>query len=389
MSAVDFKMLCDLMPKKNRREGQGCGGMQNIDIQIEALHEFVNERDWIEIVTSPAELRSTVSRGKLGVVISIEVSDLFEGCLVNCTWREQLNKYYDLGVRSIQLVHQTNNQFGGSAFHHWMFKLYQLMDIKYNLTMDDHGRNTLGLTDLGKEVMQAMIDMKMFVDLAHLSERAVEDTFDIVFRNRYYPVIVSHGFLRSMGYPDKQKETKTTPDWALRALRRTCGMFGIRTDYFEVQTYDKSGVPNDCDGSSKSFAQSYQYASLGLNISLALGTDFNGFIQQTRPRFGNKKETCAAKGDNAIRDQQQALQTDRLGTDFDTRGLGHIGLVPDLLQELRNFKVDTSNIDNSAENFAQLWERMYNDEIRFECGQYGFNPIDPTSTSPSGRYTAR
>jgi microsomal dipeptidase-like Zn-dependent dipeptidase len=173
MSAVDFHMLCDLMPESNRRPGQSCGGMRNIDLQLQMAWEFVKERDWVSIVTSPEELRNIVSEGKLAMILAIEVSDLFglEHCTSNCTWIDKLDHYYNLGVRSIQVVHELDNMFGGAALHHWMFQLFEFIDKKYPFRTDSQGRNLLGLTDEGRKLVQEFINRKMFVDIAHLSER--------------------------------------------------------------------------------------------------------------------------------------------------------------------------------------------------------------------------
>eukprot|EP01130_Rhizamoeba_saxonica_P000383 TRINITY_DN1034_c0_g1_i1.p1 TRINITY_DN1034_c0_g1~~TRINITY_DN1034_c0_g1_i1.p1 ORF type:complete len:515 (-),score=107.21 TRINITY_DN1034_c0_g1_i1:15-1559(-) len=389
MSAVDFHMLCKIMPVANRRKGQGCGGMQNIDLQINAAWEFVEERDWVDIATSPQELRDIVGKGKLAVVLAIEISDLFsiEGCKANCTWEQQLDKYYDWGVRSIQIVHELNNQFGGAALHHWMFKFFQLIDQKYPFKTDSKGRNMVGLTSTGKKLIQAFIDRGMFVDIAHLSERGVESVYEISKNNSYYPIMISHALLRSLCLPDKQKETKTTPDWIIKVVRETGGIIGLRTHHIAFQTYKGSGVKNDCDGSSKTFAQAYQYGVLGVNASITFGSDLNGFIQQMRPRFGNTRETCGSSGKKSIRTDQQKkqLNSTRLGTPFDYTGLGHIGLLPDIISELREvLNVDTSRIESSTEIFAKMWERMYDNYRTGPLSLSGFNPLQKDSVSPNG-----
>jgi hypothetical protein len=215
----------------------------------------------------------------------------------------------------------------------------------------------------------------------------VETAFQISQANNYYPLLLSHALLRSLCLPDKQKETKTTPDWIIKAIRLTGGMIGLRTSSIPLQTYAKSGVPNDCDGSSKTFAQAYQYGVLGVNVSVTFGSDLNGFIQQIRPRFGNSEETCGASGDDTTRAKQQGLQMNntKLGTIFDHAGFGHIGLLPDVVRELRDIlHVNTYPLEYAAETFVQLWERMYDANRRGPLSLQGFHPLDPSSTSPNG-----
>ena len=78
---------------------------------------------------------------------------------------------------------------------------------------------------------------------------------------------------------------------------------------------------------------------------MAFGADFNGFIQQTRPRFGANGACSAgfqAEAD-AQADQQRALRAGAAGhATFDEQGLAHVGLLPDLVKDLKQLGVNTS-----------------------------------------------
>lgn len=130
-------------------------------------------------------------------------------------WAERLNYYYDhYHVRSIQLGHQLDNRFTGVAPHHFIFKLFQFIDNINNgdtnlgFDLDSEGKNKKGLTSEGKELIRAMMDKKMIIDIAHMSERAVLDLYDISAEYDYYPFILSHGHLRSIMLDKKQKQEK-------------------------------------------------------------------------------------------------------------------------------------------------------------------------------------
>ncbi|HNW28219.1 MAG TPA: membrane dipeptidase [Spirochaetota bacterium] len=362
MSAVDFNQLCNCMPKKNMKPGLKCDEMSSVDVQLQAAMDFAAGRDWVKIARSPEEARSIINSGKLAMILAIEVTSLFN----NDDWHERLDYYYRrYHVRSIQFAHQLDNRFTGVAPHHFIFKLFKILedigegDPTPGFTLDASGRNRLGMTDEGKELARAMMEKHMIIDISHMSERAVCDLYEIAKEMDYYPLVLSHGHLRSIMTDKKQKEEKTTPDYIIRMIRETGGMIGLRTGSEQVKTYGASGVPNNCDGSTKSFAQAYQYGTLGLKVDIAFASDFNGFIQQLRPRFGGQYETCGASGNTTTVNRQRKLQTGRVGTPLDYQGFGHIGLEGDIIRELNNFGVDTTNLENSAEAFIRVWERCY------------------------------
>lgn len=370
MSAVDFEYLTDCMPDKNKKPGLTDNEMDSVDVQLQAAHDFAAERNWVEIAESPEHARQIIHDGKLAMILAIEVSSLFG----EDDWEEKLDYYYyHFKVRTMQIGHQLNNRFTGVGPHHYIFKFFQILDDYNNdvsspgFDFDEDGKNVLGLTDEGKALVKGMMDKNMFIDIAHLSERAVNDVYSIAVENNYYPMILSHGHLRSIMLDEKQEEEKTTPDYVIKMIRETGGMIGLRTGPEEVKTYAHSGVVNDCHGSTKSFAQAYQYGVKGLKVNIAFASDMNGFIQQLRPRFGSSKETLSENGENPAT---------MINTPLDYQGFGHIGLEGDIITDLKMLGVDTSGLENSAETFIRVWERCY-DTDRTE-------PLDTSDFDTSG-----
>ena len=361
VSAVNFSPLCLLMPKANRK--YSCNDMVSVDLQISKLHEFINASDWMELALSPEHARKIIESGKLAILLSIEVSDLFEGM----DWRKALDYYYSKGVRTFQIVHQLNNRFAGAAVHNEIFQLFQFFQkaknydrkkLEFKLSPD--GKNTLGLTNEGKELIKAMVAKNMLIDLAHLSEEGIHDTENIL--KKYapdYPVYISHGHFREIMEGKFAHYEKSSPQWVLDIIRNHHGIFGLRTGAEATKSYGKA--LNDCDGSTKSFAQTYEFGK-SRGVQIAFGSDLNGFIQQIRPRFGNKRETCGASGKKEKRNHQQIMQTEPLGRTFDQSGFGQIGQLGDIIDELKNFGVDTAPLENSSETFITMWERVFKKE---------------------------
>jgi microsomal dipeptidase-like Zn-dependent dipeptidase len=367
VSLVSNGFLCNALPYQNLK--RPCDEMTDIEVQLQMARDFDARTDWVEIALSPAHARQIISSGRLAMVLSIETSKLFG----TRDWRTELDRFYNLGVRSLQPVHQLDNRFAGAAPHNAIFQAAQFLDNchidtdcgvttnSFTLGFDVNSacRNVKGLTAEGRALIQAMMSKGMLLDIAHMSERSVQDTFALAQANTYYPLMISHGHFREVMNPKVAEQEKSTPAWVVRYLRQTGGIFGLRTAHDEVRKYTKTPVANNCHGSTRSLAQAYEFGRQGLKVPMAFGADFNGFIQQTRPRFGpNGACSASFQAEADLQSYQQTLSgPGRLGTDFDEYGLAHIGLLPDLLRDLKNLGVNTSGLENSAETFIRMWER--------------------------------
>lgn len=380
VSLVNFEPLCELMPENNRKT-HDCSDMGTVHRQIDAVERFEKGHPWFKVVRTPLEAREAVRSNKLAVVLSIEVSRIFG----DGDWKTEFEKVYARGVRTLQLAHQLNSRFAGAAIHHPVFRVIAwLQDFsergrwweiftpkKFGFQMERESgsetkRNRSGLTSEGKELVSLMMRRGMPIDLAHLSEQTVRE-IEPLTRNyaglapmplpEPYPVYVSHGHFR--GAMDDGRFSiweKSSPPWVLTFIKESGGMFGLRTGPEKTRSFPDSPAPNDCQGSTKSFAQTLQYGeSFGLKIGF--GTDLNGFIQQLRPRFGNPLETCGAEPGVRERKIQQILQTQPLHERFDQSGFGDISQLKDVVQELKNFEVRPKTLHRSAEEYIQMWER--------------------------------
>jgi microsomal dipeptidase-like Zn-dependent dipeptidase len=367
VSLVSNGFLCRALPYQNIQ--RPCDEMADVELQLQMARDFDARTDWAEIALSPAHARQIIGSGKLAIVLSIEVSKLFG----DKDWRSELNRFYSLGVRSLQPVHQLDNRFGGAALHNVVFQAAQFMEnchIDYDcdttgggftlgFDVDASCLNTKGLTAEGRALVQEMMARGMLIDMAHMSERAVHDTFAVAQANSYYPLYISHGHFREVMNPKLAANEKTTPASVVRYLRQTGGIFGLRTAHDETRAYTRTTIANNCQGSSRSFAQAYEFGRQGLKVPMAFGADLNGFIQQTRPRFGVNGACSAgfqAEADDQGK-QQRVSGPARLGTDFDIYGLAHVGLLPDLLRDLKQLGANTTGLENSTESFLRTWER--------------------------------
>ncbi|MCA9708173.1 MAG: membrane dipeptidase [Myxococcales bacterium] len=363
-SAVSNDWLCRALPDANLDRPQ-CDEMDDVRVQLQMAHECVARIAWAEMPLSSGEARRIASEGRLAIVLSVQVSHPFG----DDPWPDQLDELYEQGVRTMQLVHQVDNRFAGAAPHNAIFHVAQFTetchvdtdcglttaDLTLGFDVDASCRNVQGLTAEGEALAQELMSRGMLVDAAHMSEASVADLHALSAANDYYPFYVSHGHMRDILMPQQQAHEKTSPVAVVEMVRQTGGIFGLRTGAEAMHDYPASGVDNDCHGSVRSFAQHYAYASQGLRVPVALATDFNGFIQQLRPRFG-PHSACGA-GFPAEGVCQSHAQGRPTATDFDALGLAHQGLLGPMLDDLAAVGADTSALWGSAEAFVQVWER--------------------------------
>jgi len=222
--------------------------------------------------------------------------------------------------------------------------------------------------------------------------------------DRAYPLMVSHAHFRALAIQDRGKTTHTPflpqeyeiSERQLEILRRIGGIIGpfVTEDPVDPPPGLTAPFANDCAMSSKSFGYSYRYALQKMDRKgVGIATDIT-FISGTSPRFGNnacwayhfakdpKKEKALSPGQ--YRDDQQVggivyadrskrgdvrygantpLRPYKMGArtyDFNLDGFANYGMMPDLLQDLKNLGLDAADFQalfSSADGYLQSWEK--------------------------------
>jgi membrane dipeptidase len=172
---------------------------------------------------------SQVTAGLLG----IEGAHALDGNLDN------IDVLFDAGVRMMAPTHFFDNDIGGSA----------------------HGVEKGGLTDKGKEMIRRMEAKHMIVDVAHASEKTIDDVLAIATR----PVLDSHTGVR--GTCDNQRNLS---DEQLKGIARTGGVIGV--GYWETAV---------CGTDAKAIAKAIRYAANLVGVDhVGLGSDFDGAVTE-------------------------------------------------------------------------------------------------------------
>jgi microsomal dipeptidase-like Zn-dependent dipeptidase len=299
-------------------------------------------------------------------------SNLAGQILTNFHSLEELNDFHALlGIMGGISGPQCEPRGGGSPIH-----CGRCLDAKNPIACE----NVLGLTPLGRWFIGELMNRHMLIDVAHMSERGIREAVAMAREHQPapYPVYVSHGNPRSAlvaGAFKGPHMEKPSSDEILELIAATGGMFGQRTG---ADAMISSGI-NDCQGSSKAFAEALKYLvdfsetnSDPLPIAFAL--DMNGMTHQAVPRFVDstdarterRSDRAACLGNDIAQGIQQRPVSDHPATpftdetDLNRKGLGHIGLLGAFVDDLENVGLDQKYLDaldSSAESFLQMWER--------------------------------
>jgi membrane dipeptidase len=160
--------------------------------QIDRLAEFCRRSEGQARLTVTGQaLEENLAQGRLSAVLGIEGAHAIEGK------PERVAELHQRGVRFMGLTHLSNNDAGGSSF--------PLMGNR-------------PLSPLGHSVLEEMVRVGMSVDVAHASERTLED----ILAHPTARVFSSHTGVRGAG-----GGWRNLSDEALRRIADRGGVVGI------------------------------------------------------------------------------------------------------------------------------------------------------------------
>jgi microsomal dipeptidase-like Zn-dependent dipeptidase len=369
----------------------GCTDHENVTRQLEALHRIEREHPWYRIAMHPWHARQIIEDGDLAVVVSMETDKPLSvaGGSKDGNWERQLDLYRTGGLSTLQVVHESNSIFCGAAPHrdmmqwlqriHWPIPaLAELVDgdgSSNPFRLDNSGKNTLGITPRGSQLIDAMRKRNLPIDLAHGSERCRRDIMKQVGPD--YALYDSHTkFEALLPPPVKAREKEfTLSDAMAQSYARHQVLIGLRTGSVDAEDAPnvsaQERTPNDCPGSARSFAQHVTYARK-FKLALAYGSDFNTGVAQLGPRFG--ADRCYAADSSLEEPARRPVSGSEgkpptrahdlvpiAGTTYYDDGLSTIGWLPELTVDLvLNLKTPNAEaLRRSAEAFLDMWERAY------------------------------
>ncbi len=419
--ATTNEVICDFMVggefQKVRYSCNDMIGVDRILDETRAMERYIDAqaggpgKGFFRIVETPKQARDVIRAGKLAVVLGIETSNLFDCFSVpregmpTCDEqhvRERLDAYHARGVRVMFPVHKYDNAFsagdGQRSFielgnfinsgHNSNFVLdcpadisavFDRGDVAYaglNEPRDvfmsppahdmsgfrdapvstlaphlprlsagalegDYCQNA-GLTPLGETLLRELMRRGMVIEIDHLPQHSLARAFELL-EEHDYPAAGTHGSnqngrLYALGGISKVNLGRC------RDPQRKGSMLDALLA--RVATMEQAGA----------------YPAEGF------GFDLNGFAGAPGPRFG-ERSGCTAPQDEPITYPFTSYAGDVTFTrpvvgvrelDFNTEGLVHIGMLPELLQDARGDAASDADLEplfRSAEGYLRMWER--------------------------------
>lgn len=195
------------------------GGIFNLFYMsyTEMEEELGIKKEEIDIIENLKEVNSLISNYDLvpkdiKYIYGIEGLDYLEKI-------EDVDKIYDLGVRSVNIVWNNDNKFGGGA----------------------KGDETRELTDLGIELVKKLVDKKMAIDLSHTNEKTfygiIELCNELKNEGKDPIVFASHSNVKEIC--NHGRNLSDNQIIKIKELNGVVGVVGVKLFCIQEEKFDK------------------------------------------------------------------------------------------------------------------------------------------------------
>lgn len=339
---------------------------QSILDQKDHVDHFIAENsDKFALAKSPKEVRSLVhNTDKTIFIYSIESAkkliDTFEDAQF---WAKQ-------GIAFITPIHLVDCEYGGAGTAPRM--ITRLINLK-GVFRQAFASKKRGLTEHGKRVILWIHQAGMLTDLTHMSDLSRHDALDVMEKHGISP-LATHDHFKPFFNAPRSIDTNDV----LR-IYKLGGFMSLACNGFSLQphkpypAYQKliDEYPGYENGTIDTYHLVYrtlnEFVARNINtilgpektdifenldeddkvmLSVGMQSDFNGWVNHTKPKFGSKK-TIANAGNKTL-------------TTFDMKGLAHPGLIGQQFKALENKGANLDPILRASERFLQIWEKTQN-----------------------------
>ncbi|CAI3358449.1 dipeptidase [Enterococcus cecorum] len=215
-----------------------------------ALHmyqRFIKELEknaaTIGLIKTQADYNENKANKQISALLTLEEGGILEGKI------ENLEEFYQLGVRLITLTWNYPNEIGTPNILYWDKEKHILAE------------NQTGLTKFGFECIQRMSELHMIIDLSHASDQVAKDILDSSAQG----IVASHSNARKL-----TPHPRNLSDELIRKIADKNGLIGI--NFFDQ--FLKLNQPTDLPTAISEHLW-YMYQLVGED-HLCFGSDFDG-----------------------------------------------------------------------------------------------------------------
>lgn len=220
-----------------------------------ALHmyqRFIKELEknaaTIGLIKTQADYNENKANKQISALLTLEEGGILEGKI------ENLEEFYQLGVRLITLTWNYPNEIGTPNILYW--------DKEKQILAD----NQTGLTKFGFECIQRMSELHMIIDLSHASDQVAKD----ILASSAQGIVASHSNARKL-----TPHPRNLSDELIQKIADKNGLIGI--NFFDQ--FLKLKQPTNLPTAISEHLW-YMYQLVGED-SLCFGSDFDGIPMQT------------------------------------------------------------------------------------------------------------
>ena len=326
--------------------------------QMKYVEAFVQQHpDKFAIARSPQEVRDLVTQTKKTIILySLEGGKSLVGS------EEDAYFWASKGVAFITLIHLVDSELGGAAIRPGF--IFKIINLKGAL----RSKKKRGLTDLGRNAIQWLANAGIMTDISHMSDSTRKEALDLMIEKGIPPISTHDAFK-----PIQNMERAISEADVIR-IYQGHGFMSLPLSGISLKPYRPdpkyqtllNHQPEYCDGSVDTYRftyealQSFLAHNVGriyndstktmnnltenekIDLSIGFQSDFNGWVNHSRPRYG--KKGCFKAAPDVVYES------------IELQGLAHPGLLESQWNWMEKEDVDLEPVRRASEKFLRVWE---------------------------------
>ena len=337
-------------PKKARRQ---------ILEQLDYVNRFAeNNSEHFVVAKSPQEVRALIdSTDKTIIIHSVEGARK----LVNS--KEDAEFWAAQGVSFMTMIHLRDNELGAAAIK----PSFATKLINFKGTFKRNKKRG-GLTELGKQTILWLANAGIMIDITHMADSTRTDALNFMEEHDIPPISTHDAYRPIQNHPRAINEEqiiriyqnkgfvslpisgisllpyKSSPEVQAVLDTMTCHCEGSVDTYKFTYEVLKKHIESSAAEISGIEGRSFEELTESEKVAFSIGfqSDFNGWLDHSRPKYGKKGCYKMIPGKD-----YEAIELD---------GMPHPGYLESQWNYLEKQEVDLLPIQRNAERFIQLWE---------------------------------